>query len=49
MVASVGRWYSQDMSPRANMFLARSASFLEMSNAFSASRVMEVSGTGWTW
>ena len=31
------------------MFLARSASFLEMSNSFSASRVMEVSATGWTW
>ena len=48
IVASVGREYSQDMSPRANMFLARSASFLEMSYSFRASRVMEVRATGWT-
>ena len=36
------------MSPSANMFFERSASRLETSNAFSASIVSDVSGTGCT-
>ncbi len=45
MVPSVGRLYSHDMSPRANMFFDRSASRFETSNSFRASTVSEVSGT----
>ena len=44
-VTSVGRLYIQDSRPRANMFLARSASFLLMSMASVARRVIEVIGT----
>lgn len=47
-VPSVGRLYIHDSSPRANMFLARSASFLEMSKDSSALTVSEVNGTGLT-
>ena len=42
---SVGRWYIQDSSPRVNMFLHRSASFLPRPDSLSASVVMLVSGT----
>ena len=38
-VASVPRWYIQDSSPSANMFFARSASFLLMPVGSSAPRV----------
>ena len=47
-VPSVGRLYSQDSRPRANMFFARSASFLVMSMPLSASTVIEVSATACT-
>ena len=47
-VPSVGRWYSQQSRPRANIFFARSASFLEISNSFRASTVIEVSAIGCT-
>ncbi len=47
-VPSVGRWYIQDSSPSANMFLERPASLRESPNPFSASMVSVVSGTGWT-
>ena len=46
---SVGRLYIQDSSPSANMFFARSASFLEMSKSASDRTVVEVSGTACTW
>ena len=43
---SVGRWYSQLISPSANMFFARSDSFLlTPSRPPTASIVIEVSGT----
>ncbi len=45
---SIGRWYSHDSRPSANMFFARSASFFVMSKSFSASTVMDVSATGCT-
>ena len=48
VVPSVGRLYIHDNSPRANMFLARWASFLEMSQSARASTVREVSGTALT-
>ena len=48
IVASVGRWYSHDRRPSANMFFARSASFLVMSKSSSAVTVIEVSGSAWT-
>ena len=44
-VTSVGREYIHDTSPSANMFLARSASFFEMSRPSVARRVIEVMGT----
>ncbi|CAO5175846.1 hypothetical protein FAIPA1_30097 [Frankia sp. AiPs1] len=51
-VPPVGRWYSQLIRPRANMFFARSASFLLTpplpSVAWTAVMVIEVSGTRWT-
>lgn len=47
-VPSVGRWYSHDSSPSANMFFARSASFLEMSKSARAVTVIEVSGSACT-
>ncbi len=47
-VPSVGRLYSQDSRPRANMFFARSASFLVMSMPLSASTVIEVRPTACT-
>ena len=43
-VDSVGRVYSQDMSPSANMFLARSASRLVTPASLTASSVIVVSG-----
>jgi hypothetical protein len=43
-VPSWGRSYSQDSSPRANMFLARSASLRVTSNSSSALTVIEVIG-----
>ena len=46
---SVGRWYIHEISPSANMFFARSASFLEMSKPSSARTVVEVSGTACSW
>ncbi len=46
-VPSCGRSYSQDSRPRANMFLARSASFLVTSKASSALTVIEVIGIAW--
>ncbi len=48
-VCSVGRWYSQESSPRANMFFARSASFLEISKPASAPTVRDVSLSACTW
>lgn len=47
-VPSVGRWYIQDSSPSANMFLLRPASLRDRSYSFSASTVSVVSGTGCT-
>ena len=44
-VPSKGRSYSQDSMPSANMFLARSASFLVMSKLSRALTVIEVTGT----
>ena len=46
---SEGRSYSQDSMPSANMFFARSASFLVMSKASRALTVIEVIGTACTW
>src|SRR5437867_809796 len=46
MVTSVGRPYIHDTSPRANMFLARSASFLVMPIPSVARTVIEVIGKG---
>ena len=48
-VPSAGRSYSQDSMPSANIFLARSASFLVMSKASSALTVIDVTGTACTW
>ena len=45
-VPSKGRSYSQDSMPSANMFLARSASFLVMSKLSRALTVIEVIATG---
>ncbi len=45
-VDSYGREYIQESRPRANMFLARSASFLDMPWSASAPTVIEVSATG---
>ena len=45
IVGSVGRPYIQDTSPRANMFLARSASFFEIPRSSTARTVIEVIGT----
>lgn len=47
-VPSVGRWYIQLSSPRANMFLERPASLRDSPNSFSASTVSVVSGTSCT-
>ena len=48
-VPVVGRWYIHDSRPSANMFLARSLSLRDkVSNAASASTVIEVRATGWT-
>ena len=44
-VPSAGRSYSQESIPSANMFFARSASFLVMSKASRALTVIEVIGT----
>src|SRR5260370_27866005 len=41
-VPSAGRWYSQDRRPSANMFFARSASFLLISGPSRALTVLEV-------
>jgi hypothetical protein len=49
IVPSVGRPYSQDISPSANMFFARSASrFVIPSISFRASIVIVVSGIACT-
>ena len=47
-VPSVGREYIQASSPSANMFFARSASFLPMPSGSSAAAVSEVIATGCT-
>ncbi len=47
-VPSGGRLYSQDSSPSANMFLARSASLRETSISSSALTVIDVTGTACT-
>ena len=47
-VPSGGRLYSQDSSPSANMFLARSASLRETSISSRALTVIEVIGTACT-
>src|SRR5260370_11249760 len=44
-VPSAGRSYNQESIPSANMFFARPASFLVMSQASSALTVLEVVGT----
>src|ERR1700689_3508606 len=44
-VPSEGRSYSQESMPSANMFFARSASFLEISNDSSALKFIEEIGT----
>src|SRR6266567_865256 len=44
-VTSVGRPYIHEISPRANMFFARSASFFVTSMPSAARSVMEVMGT----
>jgi hypothetical protein len=46
MVDSNGREYIQLSRPRANMFLARSASFFATPSSASAPMVIEVSATG---
>ena len=46
-VDSVGRPYSQDSSPRANMFFAREASLRDSPNSLTASTVIPVRSTGW--
>ena len=48
-VDSVGRVYSQDISPSANKFFARSASRLVTPESLTASSVIVVSGIAWTW
>ena len=48
-VGAVGRSYIHDTSPSANMFLARSASFLPTPTGSTARTVMEVIGTEYTW
>jgi hypothetical protein len=49
-VPSIGRVYSQDSRPRANMFFARSFSLrVSSANGASASTVIEVSPTACTW
>ncbi len=48
-VDSVGRWYSHDSRPSANMFFARSASFFDTSMPSTAATVIEVSPTRCTW
>ena len=45
---SIGRVYSHDIRPSANMFFARSASRFVTSMSFSASSVIDVSGTSCT-
>ena len=46
IVPSLGRLYSHERSPRANMFFARSASFFVTSKPLSASTVIEVRAIG---
>ncbi len=49
IVDSIGRPYSHDISPSANMFFARSASRgVTPSISLSAPTVIVVSGTAWT-
>ena len=48
-VPSVPRWYIHDSSPSANMFFARSASFLLIPVGSSAVRVSVAIATSWTW
>ena len=48
-VGSVGRPYIHDSRPRANMFFARAASLRERPNSLTASTVIPVRSTGWTW
>jgi hypothetical protein len=48
-VGSVGRLYSHDSMPSANMFFARSASLRVRSRSSSALTVMLVSGSECTW
>ena len=49
MVGSSGRPYIHETKPRANMFFARLASLRDSSNSFTASTVMPVRSTAWTW
>ena len=49
MVGSVGRPYIHDSRPSANMFFARAASLRDRPNSLTASTVMPVRSTGWTW
>ena len=50
IVGSIGRPYSHDISPSANMFFERSASRgVTPSTSFSAPTVSDVSGTPCTW
>ena len=48
-VPSVGRWYIHDSRPSANMFFARSASFLPRPVSSSAPMVRVAIATLWTW
>jgi hypothetical protein len=48
-VGSSGRPYIHEMTPRANMFLHRSASFLLRSDALTASIVILVMGILMSW
>ena len=49
IVVSVGRVYSHDISPSANMFFARSASRDVTPESLTASSVIDVSGIACTW
>ena len=48
-VVSVGRSNIHETSPSANMFFARSASFLLMPRSSVARTVIDVIGTSYTW
>src|SRR3954471_22906173 len=48
IVDSVGRPYSHDSRPRANMFFARAASLRDSPNSLTASTVIPVRSSAWT-